>query len=288
MSDDSETENSPIADAAEIEAGPEYDITRLLHLARLLTSDNAFLTSDSASAETLLDLAQAPSCDADSGPYVELLTAMSSDPPTYEGEDPIADITMTLRQLASCERSTERSLLSKIGDFFTHRDGGKTLRQILLLSKVIIQCLALWFVMKQNNLLEVESMQHFCKAALVAHGVSHVEASDYPESIATMINESMNWQGDMTTVVSTFRIGKEYPAPVLLVFNEAALASVVEETEKGSLPNQVEEEAEATQEQTGSDDTVVPLTFIPRTVLNKVVRDFISSGNVKPAPGSEQ
>lgn len=278
------------------ESQPAYDISRVIHYSRVLTSDDVFFTPDQESVAALLDLVNAPSCDGDTGAFVDLFNALAGDTPTYAGEDPIGDITTTIRQLASCQKNTKRTILSKIGDFFTQKDGGKALRQLLLLTMTIIECLSLWYVMQENNLIQddLTDMQNLCKAAISAGGLDRVGINTIPDSIRDQVVRAKEWNGDMTTVVATFRVGVQYPAPVLLGLNPEAFEKVRDFIDKsGKLPEQVEidnsGQAESENESSSSGGNManlntLPLTFVPRAELHDFVEGYLKSGPVKQAP----
>lgn len=283
-SSDATSNNSDTSsvDPAVEEAGPEYDIARLIHLARLLTANPAFLYTDSASAEQLLDMTQAPGCDASSGPFVDLYNSMTSDPPTYTGEDPIADILLTLRQLASCQKSVNKSIFSKFSNWITMKDGGKAIRGMLLLSKVIIECLALWYAMKQDGTLDdssLQQMQLFTKAAIEKHGVTNVDESLLPSVLQNKVQDAENWDRNPQTVVSTFAVDPESPAPAMLVFNEPALEAVMQETESGRpLPTQLR----------AGENNAVPIVMMNREKVKNFVEGYVGSGPVQEAPNLPQ
>ncbi len=268
-------------DPATVESGTEYDISNLLHRARLLTSDTNFLLQEGVSIDTLLNMNQAPPCDANSGAFVDLLAALRGNPTSYVGTDPIGDIMATLRQLASCQRA-KSSILAKIGNFFRRLDGGKALRLELLLVTVVIDCLCLWYVMKRNNLLgsDLSAMQNLCKQALDAHGFANVDEGSIPSSISMQVKKARQWNNDLSSVTETFRVGTIDPAPVLLVFNPQALNTVMQADQSGSLPVQVQQDTSGTY---GTEGGVVPMIFLHPEQVNPMVGQVLGSGQVKQA-----
>lgn len=277
----------------------DQNIGNLVHLARLLTGDPVFLTQDATSLDTLLDLNNAPDCDVtheqlQENPYFKLIGELTSNPPSYEGDDPIADITLVFRQLASCQKSTG-SLLSKIGDFFTRKDGGKALKGLLMMSEVVIKCLALWYVMKTNGLLtqgsqDEENLQDFCKSAIDKHGIANADQDLIPPSIAKLLPRAESWDQNLATIQSTFSIGNTSAAPILLIFNEEALDHIMDITQKGQqLPPQVarddtsSEDESSDEEGDGGKNESFPMVFVPRARLTAVAKDYLRSGPVKEA-----
>lgn len=258
----------------------------LLQLARVLTSDQRFMVPQGVSTADLLQLATAPNCDESSNdlqknPYFELVGALTSDPPSYDGTNPIEDIVETIRQLGSCQNSSS-TLLSKIGDFFMRRDAGKTLKDLLLSADVVIQCLALWYVMGRNGLLDSPTsidyrvLQQFCADAISsAHDVNRVD--ELPPSVERALPRVQQWDGRLETVIETFQVGSAYPAPVLLIFNPAALQQVLENG--GMLPTQVS--LDTTDH--SNDQYSLPMIFLPQSKISQVARDYLASGQVKPA-----
>lgn len=286
------------ADPVAAEASPDYDLTRLLILARLLTSDPEFLATDAASVETLLNLPQAPSCDADSGPYVDLLAALKPPggaPPTYVGANPVDDITMTLRQLAMCQRSTTQTLIGHVADIFMHRDGGKTLRELLLFSKIVIELLCLWKVLRDNELLgdDVEFLQAFGESALQNQGISKGDVTVLPDEFRTMITQAQAWDNDMTSLVATFSVGTINPAPVLLPFLPTALEAAMQAMESSGKLTRQQGAAGATQgnvdgssgdDEPSPDSVIKGPTFLAANQLRQFVAGYVASGAVKPQP----
>lgn len=272
----------------------EYDVTRLIHLARLLTSDPTSDNDGMVSVQSLMNLPLI-SCDAYAGPYVTLAESMRSVPPTYQGEDPIADITTVLSQLISCVKAT-RSVGTKIEDFFKGNDGGAKLRQLLLLSKTVIECLALWHGMEKAGILndpnseDFRSMQELCRQALtlsgtIPIGLTGVDPALIPASIRQDVIRAHEWNGQLSTVAETFSLA-EGQAPVLLIFNEEALQAAMNATEQnGSLPPQVHLETSGSQDDgsTASGD-IMPVTFIKRANLKPFVEKYLESGPVATAP----
>jgi hypothetical protein len=266
-----------MSDAKDVELGPDFDLGLLLRLARLLTSDNAFMTSDTVSTETLLDLANAPNCENADGPFIVLFNSMYNDPPTYQGQDPIADIMTTLQQLGSCQQNTGLAL---------HFNKRKALRQLLLLSVTVVQCLCLWYVLQRSNLIgqpggvQVGELQNFCRMALMAKKVSAVDPQYYPPAITDMLAKTQNWDGNMQTVLATFRVGTIYAAPILLIFRPDTLAEIL--TMPNGLPMQIDPEVKVT---SPTEDTqIIPMVLLNQNQVNGFVSNLVKSGTVKTMP----
>lgn len=286
-SDTSSQSGEPSEQSPSEAADSGLTVGYLLHLARVLTSDARFLNQETSS-EDLLGIQSGPTCDESSAdlqknPYFELINSLTSDPPTYTGENPIQDIVNTISQLQSCEQSNS-TLLSKIGDFFMRRDAGKTLKGLLLSADVVIKCLSLWYVMQQNGLLDspnslvYRSLQQFCQDAIgQAHSIVGVD--EIPPTVSKLLPTVQEWDGRLETVQATFQVGSIYPAPVLLIFNPEALEQVMEATANGGqLPEQV-----PLDNGTSVDADSLPMIFLPRTQVSQVARDYLASGRVKPA-----
>lgn len=289
----SEEGSESVEELAATESGPTYNISRVIDYARVLTTNDAFFT-DQESVARLLDLVNAPRCDGDTGTFVDLFDALAGNPPTYTGDDPIGDITTTIRQLSSCQ-NTKRTISSKIGDFFRQEDGGKNLRELLLHTPEIIECLSLWYVMQQNSIqFDLTAMQNLCKAAIAARSLGRVDRNIIPDIIRDQALRAQQWNGDMSTVVATFRVGDQYPAPVLLGFNPTAFSKVREFIDKsGQLPAQVEvDESGQAESEDGSSAsggnlsniTTLPVTFLPKEDIHDFVEKYLGSGPVKQAP----
>lgn len=254
----------------QVEATPDFQVPHLLTLARLLTGDNSDLITPVADSK----------CDTTTGPFVDLmnsLTGSATSPPTYTGDDPIKDILTIIGQLAACQKPN--SFLSKIGDFFTGRDGGRMLRRLLLQSRIAIECLSLWYSMKVNGLIDDPSeMQAFCSDALGAGSLSAVDRGSIPSAIRQAVVRSHSWDQSMSTVLSFFSVGTASPAPALLAFNDRALDAVLQHIEStGSLPPQ-----QASSSSSMSNATI-PVAFVPGSQLKDLLGQYLNSGTVNPA-----
>lgn len=279
-----------------IEASPEYDLTRLLVLARLLTSYPGFRIVDMNAIRQMIDLPTAPSCESGEGPYVTLLNQLSS--MTYPGDNPINDLVMTLRQLASCQASTQRGLFKHISDFFMSRDGGAALRGLLLLSKVIIEILSLWYVMKLAGMIgdsgsvSFQEMQAFSQSALTTHDLSMVEIATVPSAIRDLVQTAQSqWDDDDTTIVATFSLSDDFPQPVLLPFVPEALSLAMQDLEtKGDLPEQQSQDSEPDGSRISPGQVLSDEDRSNIVQGTAQIRAFISallgSGAVKPADSS--
>lgn len=283
------------SDPETAEAGADYDVAGLLHMARLLTSNSTFLITDAASTETLLNLDRGPRCDVsqaelNNNDFFNLTQKLSGQPPTYAGEDPIGNIVMTVRQLASCQRQ-HGSILNKIGDFFLRRDDGKALRRLLMSTKSVVQALALWYAVQQNGIqVDQAAMQALCRMAIASpdnSGFGTISEDSIPEQMRDAVAQARQWDGNMATVVATFRLGTRNPAPVLLIFNSEALDTVAQATgAAGNLPQQVELSASSS----GGGDAPsgsTPVAFMDNQTMAALIRNYVGSGAVKPKlPGT--
>lgn len=278
---------TPIStDPASEQTSPDYDTTRLLHMAYLLTGDASLMTNSTESTAALLGASPIPSCDTKVGPFLDLMGALGGadgTPPSYAGTDPIGDIILILRQLASCQKG--ESGWHKFTDFLTRADGGRTIRSSLLLAPVAIKCLALWYGLKSSGMLNVAEMQNFSAAVFKAQGLGAVDPSQVPASLLVPLRTAMTWTGDLSTVVPNFAITPG-SAPVLLVFNDRALGIVMQYTEtNGYLPPQGTQVDPAVQQGAESASVVdtVPMIFVPRPELRQYVSQYLQSGPVQPA-----
>lgn len=254
------------------ELTPEFNTARLLHLAFLLTTDDTFNIGSQGSIDALLGGNPSIGCDRKTGPFIDMISAITNG--TYEGQDPIGDIKMTLQQLASCQKTPEnQSLLERIGDFFLNKDSGKAIRRFLLLTQILIKCLSLWYVMKVNGLLTLnDDMKTFTRNAF-SSGQIPDGSSLFPPEIMTRIRQ---WNaGDMDSVVETFSIGENNKAPVLLIFNDVALNQVLEQPTEAILSQTAMSSKEP-----------MPVTFVPEKDLRKFIANYLQSGNLNASSTS--
>lgn len=258
------------------DTSPEFKGAWLIHLALLLTGDEASFGNPDQDQTTQLLTNDSITCDRDAGAFVDMMQSITADSPTYTGEDPIADIKLTLQQLASCQKSSgNRSLLEKIGDFFLQKDGGKALRRLLLLAEILIECLAFWYVVSVNNMAtNVPALQQFIKDSFEANEPSLQSAKNVlPSSAFAKIT---TWNGDVKTVVSAFSIpgAQNNKSPILLIFNQDALHQVMDQT--------TTENTETVLQQTSTDksnNSLYLMTF-DQDKTQAFVKSYLGSGSL--------
>lgn len=275
----------------QLETNPEYSIGRLLLLAHLLTGNQTFLVKDENEIRILLNLLPGTElrCRDDDRrgiPYVDLLKRLRPadgiSEPEYGGEDPVQDIITVLRQLAACQQDVNPGFGSRIIQLFTGDDvtSSSALRELLLLSKVVIELLSLWLVLKDNGVLnedQYHGLRKFGVSALERRGIANADLSVLGEDeLVVKINRAQQWNGDFSSIYATFSVGDINPSPVLLPFAPRALDSVMQMlvVRGGILPPQISQsEGRALKRN----------PFEAAKTLREFIEGYISSGAVKPA-----